>query len=74
MAQWSDPDELFEGLREDAATLRGLPDLLCSLGLPEETWNAPMIPLKRLDESSGNGAGMSGEPRRHIRRHLAPAG
>lgn len=50
MAQWSDPDELFEGLREDAATLRGLPDLLCSLGLPEETWNAPMIPLKRLDE------------------------
>lgn len=51
MAQWADPEELFAGLRADAATLLALPDLLHSMGLPEETWNAPMIPLKRLDEA-----------------------
>lgn len=48
LGRWVDGDELFEGLREDAAALLALPDLLSSLHLPDETWNAPLIPLKRL--------------------------
>ncbi|CEA03882.1 hypothetical protein BN1049_01265 [Pseudomonas saudimassiliensis] len=48
LAHWADADELFEGLRADAAALLALPDLLSTLQLPEETWNAPLIPLRRL--------------------------
>ncbi len=35
-------------MRADAAALLTLPDLLSTLQLPEETWNAPLIPLRRL--------------------------
>ncbi|WXL25817.1 HipA domain-containing protein [Ectopseudomonas mendocina] len=48
LAEFADPEQLFEHLRADAQTCLALPDLLLGLGLPEETWNAPMIPLKRL--------------------------
>ncbi|MFB8828454.1 type II toxin-antitoxin system HipA family toxin [Azotobacter sp. CWF10] len=49
LARWSDPEELFEGLRADARQLLALPDLLAELGLPEQTWKAPTIPLNRLE-------------------------
>lgn len=48
LGRWYDEDALYEGLREDAARLLALPDVLASLELPEEAWNAPMIPLNRL--------------------------
>lgn len=49
LARWSDPERLFEGLRDDARQLLALPDLLNELGLPEQTWQAPTIPLARLE-------------------------
>lgn len=50
LANWADPQQLYEQLRQDAQHLRALPDLLHELGLPEQTMNHPRIPLKRLDE------------------------
>ncbi|QQE87245.1 type II toxin-antitoxin system HipA family toxin [Azotobacter chroococcum] len=49
LSRWGDPEELFEGLRADARQLLALPDLLSELGLPEQTWQAPTIPLARLE-------------------------
>ncbi len=50
LAPWGDPARLFEELREDAARLRALPDLLRELGLPEATMQHPRIALGRLDQ------------------------
>lgn len=47
LAIWTDPQALYEGLREDARTFRALPDLLTDL--PEQTRKHPRIPLNRLD-------------------------
>jgi len=46
---WADPQQLFEGLREDAAALLALPDLLHDLGLPQAVFDHPRIALARLD-------------------------
>lgn len=48
-AHWVDPEWLFDRLQLDARLLLALPDLLLDLGLPEETWRSPMIPLSRLE-------------------------
>jgi serine/threonine-protein kinase HipA len=49
LATWAAPGQLFEALKEDAQTLRALPDLLRDLTLPEQTFNHPRIALNRLD-------------------------
>lgn len=49
LALWADPGQLFETLRTAAQQLRALPDLLQTLGLPEQTMNHPRIALNRLD-------------------------
>lgn len=49
LSHWSDPDWLIERLRADARQLLALPDMLHDLGLPEPTWQAPTIPLNRLE-------------------------
>ncbi|CAM0999861.1 Toxin HipA [Rhodanobacter sp. Root179] len=46
---WGDPQQLFSGLRDDAATLRALPDLLRDLGLPNAVFDHPRIALGALD-------------------------
>lgn len=51
LAPWADPEWLFERLRADTRLMLALPDLLLDLGLPNETWSAPMIPLKRLEDT-----------------------
>lgn len=49
LARWAAPEVSFERLRADARQLLALPDLLHELGLPEATWQAPTIPLDRLE-------------------------
>lgn len=49
LAQWSNPDRLFDQLKQNAQQMRALPDLLRDLGLPEQTMNHPRIALNRLD-------------------------
>ncbi|WLG46388.1 type II toxin-antitoxin system HipA family toxin [Pseudomonas sp. FP1740] len=50
-AHWADPEWLFDRLQADARLLRALPDLLQDLGLPQETWRSPMIPLRCLEDT-----------------------
>lgn len=44
----ADPDELFDGLKDDARRLLALPDLLSEGGLPQQTFRHPRIALARL--------------------------
>jgi serine/threonine-protein kinase HipA len=46
---WGDPQRLYDELRDDAATLRALPDLLRDLKLPEAVFDHPRIALGKLD-------------------------
>ncbi len=46
---WGDPQRLYDELREDAETLRALPDLLRDLGLPQAVFEHPRIALGALD-------------------------
>ncbi|MBK3468168.1 type II toxin-antitoxin system HipA family toxin [Pseudomonas sp. MF6776] len=48
-AHRADPEWLFDRLQADARLLLALPDLLLDLGLPQEVWRSPMIPLSRLE-------------------------
>ncbi len=48
-AHWANPEWLFDRLRADARLLLALPDLLLDLGLPQEAWRSPLIPLSRLE-------------------------
>jgi serine/threonine-protein kinase HipA len=51
LAQWDDPDRLFDGLRRDAQTLLALPDLLNDAGLPQQTFKHPRIAVSRLERT-----------------------
>jgi serine/threonine-protein kinase HipA len=51
LAQWDDPDRLFDGLRRDAQTLLALPDLLDDAGLPQQTFKHPRIAVSRLERT-----------------------
>ncbi|PKH25911.1 toxin HipA [Pseudomonas sp. 43NM1] len=46
----ADPETLYEALREDAARLSALPDILTASGLPETTMNHPSIALRNLEQ------------------------
>lgn len=46
---WGDPQRLFDELRDDAETLRALPDLLRDLDLPKAVFDHPRIALGTLD-------------------------
>lgn len=48
LAEWDDPERLWEALKQNAEQLRALPDLLQPM-LPRATWEHPRIPLRRLD-------------------------
>jgi len=48
LAEWDDPERLWEALKQNAEQLRSLPDLLQPM-LPRATWEHPRIPLRRLD-------------------------
>ncbi|WP_322614508.1 type II toxin-antitoxin system HipA family toxin [Pseudomonas sp. BIC9C] len=50
-AHRADPEWLFERLRADARLLLALPDLLQDLGLRQEAWRSPMIPLRSLEDT-----------------------
>ncbi len=50
-AHRADPEWLFDRLRADARLLLALPDLLQDLGLPQEAWRSPMIPLSRMEDT-----------------------
>lgn len=50
-AHRANPEWLFDQLRADARLLLALPDLLQDLGLPQEAWRSPMIPLRRLEDT-----------------------
>lgn len=50
-AHRADPEWLFDRLQADAGLLLALPDLLQDLGLPQEVWRSPMIPLSRLEDT-----------------------
>ncbi|MGF0240176.1 type II toxin-antitoxin system HipA family toxin [Gordonia sp. IEGM753] len=50
----SDPDALYEGLREDADHLMALPDILSASGLPDATMNHPAIALRNLAQRLKN--------------------
>jgi serine/threonine-protein kinase HipA len=50
-AHRADPQWLFDRLQTDARLLLPLPDLLQDLGLPQEVWRSPMIPLSRLEDT-----------------------
>ena len=50
-AHWANPEWLFDRLKSDAQLLLALPDLLLDLGLPQETWRSPLIPLSRLEDT-----------------------
>lgn len=45
-----DPDAAFERLRQDAARLLALPDILADSGLPDVTMNHPRVYLKNLGQ------------------------
>lgn len=48
LAEWDDPERLWDALKKSAEVLRALPDLLQPV-LPQATWEHPRIPLRRLD-------------------------
>lgn len=48
LAEWDDPERLWDALKKSADQLRALPDLLQPV-LPQATWEHPRIPLRRLD-------------------------
>lgn len=50
-AHWANPEWLLDRLRADACLLLALPDLLLDLGLPQEVWRSPLIPLSRLENT-----------------------
>lgn len=50
LSAWSDPDVLFETLKNDTQKLRALPDLLSDEGLPSQTFKHPGIALSRLEK------------------------
>ncbi|WP_322618058.1 type II toxin-antitoxin system HipA family toxin [Pseudomonas sp. BIC9C] len=50
-AHRADPEWLFDRLQADVRLLLALPDLLQDLGLPQETWRSPMIPLRSLEDT-----------------------
>ena len=50
-AHRADPQWLFDRLKADAQLLLALPDLLLDLGLPQEAWRSPLIPLSRLENT-----------------------
>lgn len=50
-AHWANPQWLFDRLQADARLLLALPDLLQDLGLSQEVWRSPMIPLSRLEDT-----------------------
>lgn len=50
-AHRADPEWLFDRLHADARLLLALPDLLQDLGLRQETWRSPMIPLRCLEDT-----------------------
>ena len=50
-AHWADPQWLFDRLKADAQLLLALPDLLSELGLPQQVWRSPLIPLSRLENT-----------------------
>ena len=47
----ADPQWLIERLQADARLLLALPDLLQDLGLSQEVWRSPMIPLRCLEDT-----------------------
>ncbi|MES2820846.1 MAG: HipA domain-containing protein [Pseudomonadota bacterium] len=49
VADLTDPDTLFERLRQESNRLLPLPDMLRDLGLPHRTMNHPRIALNRLE-------------------------
>jgi len=50
-AHRADPEWLFDRLQADARLLLALPDLLQDLGLRQEVWRSPMIPLRCLEDT-----------------------
>jgi serine/threonine-protein kinase HipA len=50
-AHRTDPEWLFDRLQADARLLLALPDLLQDLGLRQEAWRSPMIPLRCLEDT-----------------------
>lgn len=50
-AHRADPEWLFDRLQADARLLLALPDLLQDLGLRQEAWRSPMIPLRCLEDT-----------------------
>lgn len=49
LAEFIDPDEAYQRLRQEARHLLALPDILSGLGLPEEVMNHPAIALGKLE-------------------------
>ena len=54
LAAWANPDQVFDGLRNDAQRLLALPDLLSDVGLPSQTFKHPRIALARLNATLNN--------------------
>lgn len=50
LAEFIEPQLAFEQLRQDAARLLALPDLLSEMGLPEVVMNHPAIALRQLEK------------------------
>ena len=48
LAEFVEPGEAFQRLRQDARHLLALPDILSSLGLPDAVMNHPAIALGKL--------------------------
>ncbi|AHZ68745.1 hypothetical protein OU5_1666 [Pseudomonas mandelii JR-1] len=48
------PEWLFDRLKADARLLLALPDLLLDIGLPEQAWRSPLVPLSRLEDAFRN--------------------
>ncbi|MGK0148695.1 type II toxin-antitoxin system HipA family toxin [Pseudomonas putida] len=49
LAEFIDPDEAYQRLRQEARHLLALPDILSGLGLPEVVMNHPAIALGKLE-------------------------
>ncbi|MCE5988090.1 type II toxin-antitoxin system HipA family toxin [Pseudomonas sp. NY15349] len=49
LAEFIDPDEAYQRLRQEARHLLALPDILSGLGLPEAVMNHPAIALGKLE-------------------------
>jgi len=49
LAEFVDPGEAYQRLRQDAGHLLALPDILSSLGLPDAVMNHPAIALGKLE-------------------------